>query len=84
MHKKLLCALLTVVSACSEPAQASSVEDVPSCLEVRRKYALLTAMHRRLAARGYLVSTRERFVERAQLSEKYHECFFETDLGELR
>lgn len=81
---KKLFAVLLLLPACTEPAKASSVEDEPECSEIRHRYAALTVTHRKLAARGYLVSTRERFVERAQLSEKYPECFFETELGELR
>jgi len=88
--KKLFTVCLVVVSSvtwegCSSgTVAASSVESEPECKEIRHRYAALTVTHRRLAARGYLVSTRERFVERAQLSEKYPECFQETELGELR
>lgn len=82
--KKLFAALILCLPACAEHARAASVEDHPECSEIRHRYAALTVTHRRLAARGYLISTRERFVERAQLAEKYSECFFETELGELR
>lgn len=82
--KKLFTALLFCLPACTEAAHAASTESAPECREIRHRYAALTVTHRRLAARGYLVSTRERFVERAQLAEKYPECFFETELGELR
>lgn len=87
--KKLIAVLIVSLATsgcygCTEQAFAEASDAEPTCEEVRHRYAMLTVTHRRLAARGYLISTRERFVERAQLAEKYPECFFETDLGELR
>lgn len=84
MRALLLPALACLASCAVEPVKAAVDDTEPTCEEIRQRYARYTVHHRDMVARGYLYSARQTYIERAQVAAQHMECFFETDLGELR